>query len=148
MADIVSNAVRSRMMSGIRSANTKPETIIRSALHRRGYRFRIHRRDLPGNPDVVLPKYRSVIFVNGCFWHGHTCSSFKWPKTRAEFWRNKIGRNKLNDIKVCQALLDKGWRVAIVWECSIRGAKKDATKIIGQIETWLRCDLPFIEIPQ
>ena len=117
MADIVSRAIRSRMMSGIRSSNTKPEIVIRSALHGRGYRFRVHRRDLPGSPDVVLPKFRSVIFVNGCFWHGHACRLFKW-------------------------------RVAIVWECSIRGAKKDLNGVIEQIEVWLKGTLPFIEISE
>lgn len=148
MADIVSKAIRSRMMSGIRSSNTKPEIVIRSALHVRGYRFRLHRRDLPGSPDVVLPKFRSVIFVNGCFWHGHSCRLFKWPKTRVEFWRKKIGRNHLNDNKFRQALVDLGWRVAIVWECSIRGAQKDLNRVIEQIEVWLKGTLPFIEISE
>lgn len=148
MADIVSRAIRSRMMSGIRSSNTKPEIVIRSSLHGRGYRFRVHRRDLPGSPDVVLPKFRSVIFVNGCFWHGHACRLFKWPKTRVDFWRNKIGRNQLNDTKVREALVDLGWRVAIVWECSIRGAKKDLNGVIEQIEVWLKGTLPFIEISE
>ncbi len=90
MPDVVSRAKRGEMMSGIRGKNTKPELVIRSALHRAGYRFRLHTRSLPGKPDLVLPKYRAAIFVNGCFWHGHDCHLFKWPGTRKDFWRAKI----------------------------------------------------------
>lgn len=86
MADIVSSATRSRMMSGIRGRNTKPEIVIRSLLHRLGFRFRLHVRELPGNPDIVLPRHHAVVFVHGCFWHGHDCPLFKWPETRPDFW--------------------------------------------------------------
>lgn len=112
------------MMSGIRGKNTKPELIIRKALHARGFRYRIHCKDLPGNPDLCLPKYRAVIFVHGCFWHGHDCHLFKWPKTRPEFWEAKIGRNREVDADAEARLLAAGWRVATVWECAIKGRER------------------------
>lgn len=90
MIDIVDTATRSRMMAGIKGKNTKPEKLVRSLLHRQGFLFRLNVRELPGKPDIVLPRYRAVIFVNGCFWHGHDCFSFKWPKTRTDFWQHKI----------------------------------------------------------
>lgn len=120
MADVVPPEVRSRMMSGIRGKNTQPEWMVRRALHARGYRYRLHVRDLPGRPDIVLPKHRAVVFVHGCFWHGHDCPLFRWPKTRPEFWHGKINRNRANDDKHRSALLNAGWRVAVVWECALR----------------------------
>ena len=93
MADVVDRKTRSRMMSGIRGKNTRPELLIRKGLHARGFRFRLHDKRLPGKPDLVLPKYSAVIFVHGCFWHGHDCHLFKWPQSRREFWRKKITRN-------------------------------------------------------
>lgn len=137
MADIVDPATRSRMMSGIRGKNTKPELLIRKALHARGFRYRLH-CDLPGKPDICLPKHRAVIFVHGCFWHGHDCHLFKWPGTRPEFWRAKIGRNREVDMAVEAALLDAGWRVATVWECAIKGKeRKTLTEIIEELSSWL-----------
>ncbi|WP_354342169.1 very short patch repair endonuclease [Variovorax boronicumulans] len=124
MADVVSKAVRSRMMSGIRSRDTKPEVLLRSALHARGFRFRIHRKDLPGRPDIVLPKHRAVIQVHGCFWHGHQCQLFKYPATNPEFWRQKIGQNQVRDQRSEEALLALGWRVLTVWECATRGVER------------------------
>lgn len=98
MVDIVDVSTRSRMMAGIKNRNTKPEILIRKLLYKKGYRFRLHVKDLPGKPDIVLPKYKAVIFVNGCFWHGHkNCSLFKLPATRTEFWQEKITRNQAND---------------------------------------------------
>jgi DNA mismatch endonuclease (patch repair protein) len=120
MADIVPSDVRSRMMSGIRGKNTKPEWTVRRALHARGFRYRLHARDLPGHPDIVLPRHHAVVFVHGCFWHGHDCPLFRWPKTRPEFWRAKIDRNRANDAKHQAELQSAGWRVAIVWECALR----------------------------
>jgi DNA mismatch endonuclease (patch repair protein) len=145
MVDIVDAATRSRMMSGIRGRNTKPEILIRSLLHRRGFRFRLDARDLAGRPDIVLPRYRAVIFVHGCFWHGHTCHLFKWPQTRAEFWRDKIGRNRANDAKAQAALLDAGWRVATVWECALRGANRDIDGVLQRLIDWLHGDAPLHE---
>ena len=117
MADIVDKATRSRMMSGIRGKNTKPELLVRKALHAQGFRFRLHDKNLPGKPDIVLKKHRTVIFVHGCFWHGHDCKHFKWPKTRPEFWREKIEGNKTRDLKHQQELKELGWNVKVIWEC-------------------------------
>lgn len=120
MADIVSPEKRSDMMSGIRGKNTKPEIIVRRLLHRLGYRFRLHRKELPGKPDIVLPKWHTVIFVNGCYWHGHeNCHLFRLPKSRTEFWTNKIGSNQSRDIRNYAALGDAGWKVIVVWECAV-----------------------------
>lgn len=100
MVDIVDVSTRSRMMAGIKNRNTKPEILIRKLLHKKGFRFRLHVKDLPGKPDIVLPKYKALIFVNGCFWHGHiNCHLFKLPATRTEFWQAKITRNQANDCK-------------------------------------------------
>lgn len=145
MADIVDAATRSRMMSGIRGRNTKPERLIRSLLHRQGLRFRLHARELPGKPDMVFPRYRAVIFVHGCFWHGHDCQLFKWPATRAEFWREKIGKNRENDRHAIDALLTEGWRVCVVWECSVRGASKNLDRVIQRTVGWVRGQEQFME---
>lgn len=103
MADVVDTATRSRMMSGIRGTNTRPERHIRSLLHRQGFRFRLHARELPGRPDIVLPRCRAVVFVHGCFWHGHGCPFFRLPGTRREFWQAKMERNRANDHRAATA---------------------------------------------
>lgn len=108
-------------MSQIRGRHTKPELILRRGLHARGMRFRLHRKELPGRPDIVFPKYRAVLLVHGCFWHGHGCQMFKWPDTNAKFWQDKIHKNQERDLKNIQVLQEKGWRVLTVWECAIRG---------------------------
>lgn len=147
MVDIFDSLTRSRIMAGIKSKNTKPELLIRSLLHKRGFRFRLHVKDLPGKPDIVLPKYKAVIFVNGCFWHGHkNCHLFKLPSTRTEFWQVKILKNQINDAKSIKTLLNKNWKVCIVWGCSIRGPKKDLNKVINNISEWLLSTESFIEI--
>lgn len=138
MADVVDAATRSRMMAGIKGRNTKPEITVRSILHRQGFRFRLHARELPGKPDILLPRYHAAIFVHGCFWHGHNCPLFKMPGTREDFWRNKIDRNRENDRKAQDALLASGWRVAVVWECAIRGAGKDFDSVAQRLADWLR----------
>lgn len=121
MADIVDSITRSRMMSGIRGQHTQPELMVRRFLHARGYRFRLHRKDLPGCPDLVLPKYRLVIFVHGCFWHRHEgCSYATSPSTRKEFWQAKLLGNSLRDRKQVEQLQGLGWRVLIVWECGLK----------------------------
>ena len=108
-------------MSRIRSKNTKPERLVRQFLFANGFRFRLHDKRLPGKPDIVLPKYKTVIFVNGCFWHGHNgCRYFSVPKTRTEWWLNKIEKNKLNDDNAILKLKDGGWSVIIVWECELK----------------------------
>lgn len=147
MADTVDSSTRSRIMAAIKGRNTKPELLIRSLLHKNGFRFRLHVKDLPGKPDIVLPRYRSVIFVHGCFWHGHqNCQFFRLPATHTEFWQAKILRNQSNDSKVVKLLLASNWRVCIVWECSIMGAKKDPQKVVSTIADWLSGSQPFLEI--
>ncbi|WP_100638953.1 very short patch repair endonuclease [Marinobacter salexigens] len=138
MVDIVDQKTRSRMMSGIRGKNTKPELVIRQALHAKGFRYRLHRKDLAGRPDIVLPRYRAVIFVNGCFWHGHSCHLFKWPATRPDFWRAKIEANQARDRKNIDTLLGQGWRVFVLWECSIKGAAaKSFAPVIDDLSAWI-----------
>ncbi len=112
------------MMAGIGPANTKPEMLIRRGLHARGFRYRLHVKGLPGKPDLVFPGRRAAIFVHGCFWHGHDCALFRWPSTREEFWRSKIGGNIARDRRVTAQLLDQGWRVLNVWECALKGREK------------------------
>ncbi len=118
--DIVSPAVRSRMMSGIRGENTKPELIVRSAAHALGLRFRLHDRKLPGTPDLVFRRHRAVVFVHGCFWHRHACSLAAVPKTRTDFWTKKFDANRLRDARNRVELEGLGWRVLEIWECETR----------------------------
>ena len=139
LTDIVDSATRSRMMSGIRGRNTKPELRIRKALHARGFRYRIHQTRLPGKPDIVLPRFRAVVLVHGCFWHGHDCPLFRLPSTRTEFWRDKITRNQARDREVAIALSEAGWRCATAWECSLRGPHRlDFETMIDDVADWLR----------
>ncbi|MFQ3895492.1 very short patch repair endonuclease [Sphingobium sp. R-7] len=141
MADIVTPEVRSRMMSGIGPANTKPEMLIRRGLHSLGYRYRLHVKGLPGKPDLVFPGRHAVIFVHGCFWHGHDCGLFRWPSTREEFWRSKIAGNIARDRKVKEQLLDLGWRVLDVWECALRGkARRAIDDALAECAYWLESD--------
>lgn len=147
MADVVDPATRSRMMAGIRGKNTKPELLIRKALHARGFRYRIHCKDLPGNPDMCFPKYRAVILVHGCFWHGHDCHLFKWPKTRPEFWSTKIARNREVDSAALRRLTDSGWRSATVWECALKGKTRlPLEDVVASLERWLQSDESSLEI--
>lgn len=148
MTDVVDSKTRSRMMSGIRGKNTRPELEIRRQLHRRGFRYRLHDKKLPGKPDVVLKKYNATIFIHGCFWHRHNCHLFKWPKTRPEFWKQKITRNHENDIKVLAELRSAGWRVCIVWECSIKGPSKNVQMVSESIVRWLKTNNPMLEISE
>lgn len=135
MPDVVDAATRSRMMSGIRGTNTKPEMMIRRLLHAAGFRYRLHVRALPGCPDLVLPRYRVVIFVHGCFWHAHEgCRYFKIPQTRAPFWRAKLEGNQRRDRASVDKCLDLGWRVGVVWECATRQRDLDVT----QLADWIR----------
>jgi len=108
------------MMSRVKNADTKPEITVRKLLHRMGYRFRLHDRKLPGSPDIVLPKYKTAVFVHGCFWHGHTCSKGRRPTSRVEFWNAKLDKNVERDASVRQQLETLGWRVLVVWECQVK----------------------------
>ncbi len=146
MMDIVDKATRSRMMSGIRGKDTKPEMVIRRGLHKSGFRFRLHDKTLPGKPDLVLRKYNAVIFINGCFWHKHECRLFKWPKTRPEFWREKINKNHENDKLALEGISKLDWRICVVWECALKGKNKDLSKVIYKIATWLSGENNFLEV--
>lgn len=149
MSDVHTTEQRRRNMSAIRHQNTKPELLIRSELHKRGLRFRIHRKDLPGKPDIVLPRFNTVIFINGCFWHGHECHLFHWPKTRETFWRNKIGGNVIRDSKNSEKLLTGGYRVLTVWECAIKGKHKiDTNELTDRVSNWIKSSSRQYEIPE
>jgi len=149
VADTVSPAVRSRMMSGIRSSSTGPERLMGSWLHASGFRYRRNVATLPGKPDLVFPRYRAVILVNGCFWHGHRCHLFRWPATHAEFWKEKIGRNRRRDRRVQSELVDAGWRVLVVWECGLRAVTEvGAERLSRRISAWLRKGPRRLEIPR
>jgi DNA mismatch endonuclease (patch repair protein) len=124
MADVVDKATRSRMMSGIRGKDTIPEVLIRKALHSMGFRFRLNARDLPGCPDILLPRHRTAIFVNGCFWHAHRCRYFKKPGVNAGFWVDKLKANVSRDRRHVAELRRSGWRVIVVWECAVRSWTK------------------------
>lgn len=128
-------------MAAIRGTDTKPELILRRGLHALGLRYRLHSRKLPGKPDLVFPGRRAVIFVDGCFWHGHDCHLFKWPKTRVDFWRIKIGGNIVRDEKVRAALAADGWRVLDVWECTLKGRERQPVdNVLQQCVAFLDSD--------
>jgi DNA mismatch endonuclease (patch repair protein) len=115
-------------MSRIKGKNTKPEILVRKFLFSKGFRFRLHTKNLPGKPDIVLPKYKTVIFIHGCFWHGHEgCRYFVIPKTRSDWWKNKINTNILNDSKKKAELKHLGWKIITIWECEIKPNKKEQT---------------------
>jgi DNA mismatch endonuclease, patch repair protein len=141
MADVHDEQTRSRNMAAVKSKNTKPELLIRRILHRAGFRFRLHPKLIAGKPDIVLPRFRAAIHVNGCFWHGHGCHLFKQPGSRSEFWLDKIGRNKVRDAAHLATLQQEGWRTCTVWECALRGKQR---LTIGELESalsdWLRSD--------
>ena len=121
MADVHDKATRSYNMSRIKGKDTKPEMLVRKFLHAQGFRYRLHVKDLPGKPDIVLPKYKTVIFIHGCFWHGHNnCKYYVVPKTKTEWWLNKINRNIENDRKAINVLKKDGWRIITLWECDLK----------------------------
>ena len=146
-ADTVSSSIRSRMMASVKGKDTKPELAIRSALHRSGFRFRLHRKDLPGKPDLVFTGRNAVLFVHGCFWHGHDCHLFRWPKSRGDFWREKIVSNIERDRQQQQALAEAGWRVGIVWECALEGKTSlPFEKVTDQSALWLKSNTKSLHI--
>lgn len=135
MADRISPEHRSWNMSRIRNRDTRPEMIVRSLLHRMGYRFRLHKKDLPGKPDIVLPKYKTVIFVHGCFWHRHKgCKYAYTPKSRTEFWNTKFEKNIARDKQVRKELKKLGWKVIVVWECEVKDTEKLYKKLNRDLE--------------
>lgn len=134
------------MMSGIRSRDTKPELALRRALHAFGFRYRLHVRELPGRPDIVLPRFRTVVQVHGCFWHRHEgCRYTTSPATRAEFWDRKFAANVERDRRNHEALIGAGWRVAIIWECALK--LPGAPGVAATLADWIRSDSVSVEIP-
>ena len=147
MVDVVSKEKRSKMMSGIRYKDTKPEIKIRKVLHAKGFRYSLHNSKLPGKPDIVLPKYNAIIFINGCFWHQHNCHLFKWPSTRTEFWREKISGNKDRDKQNILKLKESSWRILTIWECAIKGKnKRSFDDVIDITSNWIKSQNKEMEI--
>jgi DNA mismatch endonuclease (patch repair protein) len=147
MTDIVDRKTRSKMMAGIRGKDTTPELIIRKGLHKAGFRYRLHDKTLPGRPDLVLLRHKAVIFVNGCFWHGHKCAIFKWPSTRTAFWRNKIRGNVERDNRNLRLCKSAGWRVLTIWECSLKGpGRLGAEATVVAASKWLVSQRPAGDI--
>lgn len=141
-------------MSRIRSGDTRPEMWLRRRLHGLGFRYRLHDKRLPGKPDLVLPKYKAVIFVNGCFWHMHQCRYFQFPESSSskdrgpEWWRAKLIGNRARDLAAQDKLRELGWRVLVLWECAIKGKDRQTeTEIMQKVTGWLRSDSHYIEIP-
>jgi len=133
MTDTVDKQTRSKMMSAVRAKNTKLEIEIRRRLFAQGFRYRLHARDLPGTPDIVLPKYSAVIFVHGCFWHYHGCSRSTIPDSRRNWWRKKLEDNRTRDAKALAELRSNGWRVVVIWECSVRKPGIDRQKALDRV---------------
>lgn len=143
MADVLTLEQRRFNMSRIRGRDTKPELTLRVGLHARGLRFRLHRKDLPGCPDLVFPCFRAVVFVHGCFWHGHDCPMFKPPATRREFWAAKIEGNRIRDARARISLEGAGWRTLVLWECALRGQSRlEFGSVLDEIVGWLHKEEP------
>lgn len=121
MADIVDASTRSMMMSRVKCKDTQQEVEIRKRLFALGFRYQLHVNNLPGKPDIVLQKYKTVIFIHGCFWHVHNCSLFRWPSSKKAFWKKKLAGNKKRNVENIEALKKLGWRILIIWECAYRG---------------------------
>ena len=137
--DVLTAAQRQLNMARVRGRDTKPEWQVRRDLHRAGFRYRLHIRALPGRPDLALPRHRTVIFVHGCFWHGHSCRAANLPATRTDFWRAKIDGNRARDVASTKALIQSGWRVFTVWECALRGrARQPLGVLVERLTAWLR----------
>lgn len=134
-------------MSGIKGQNTKPELVIRRALHARGLRYRLHVKGFPGKPDMLFAKHRAAVFVHGCFWHGHDCALFKVPSTRPEFWQQKIASNRNRDAKISQDINALGWRELVIWECAIRGPDRiGLEETVERAAAWLASRSAFGEV--
>lgn len=144
MTDVMSAEKRSALMSRIKGKNSSPELLVRRLLWRAGLRFRLHVRELPGRPDIVLPRWHVAVFVHGCFWHLHKeCRYSQLPTTRPDFWKNKLEANRERDLRNTSALLASGWRVAVVWECAVRA---DATMSVQLLQEWIRSGGTMLEV--
>jgi DNA mismatch endonuclease (patch repair protein) len=140
----MSAAKRSALMSRIRGKDTGPELLVRNELWRAGFRYRLHSKRLPGKPDLVLPKWKAVVFVHGCFWHRHGgCAYFRLPKSRPEFWDEKLRHNQERDERAIECLIDSGWRVAVVWECAVRSDPDAVGRILG---AWIKLGRNSIQL--
>lgn len=147
MVDILTPKKRSEVMANIKSKNTHGEILVRKELHKMGFRYQLHRKGIPGKPDLAFPKFRAVIFINGCFWHAHDCHLFKWPSSRPEFWREKINSNKIRDEKNYINCTELGWRILIIWECALKGkTKRPLNEVVNTTKNWLLYDTQSAEI--
>lgn len=147
MVDVVDRETRSRMMRGIAAKDTKPEVAIRKALHSAGFRYSLHSKKMTGKPDIVLSKYKALIFVNGCFWHGHNCHLFKLPSTRTEFWSKKIQSNQARDKIILGEYKKSAWKVLTIWECAIKGKHRlDFQEMIIAVSDWIKNSSQNLEI--
>jgi DNA mismatch endonuclease (patch repair protein) len=147
MSDVLTHEQRHLNMSRIGPKDTKPEMLLRRGLHAMGYRYHLHWRKLPGSPDIVFPRHKAVVFVHGCFWHGHRCHLFKLPETRADFWLKKISGNEERDKKVLEVLCAEGWRVLIVWECAVRGTQRySLEEVLQKTEEFLEGDCRVLQL--
>jgi DNA mismatch endonuclease (patch repair protein) len=147
MVDVHDPATRSRNMAAIGSRNTRAELQVRRFLHRTGFRYLLHDKRLIGRPDLVFPKHRAVILVHGCFFHGHGCRTFRWPATNAEWWRQKIQKNRMRDTSVIAGLRERGWRVLVVWECAVReGNHLRRNRRLTEIAHWIRSRTDIAEL--
>lgn len=146
--DVLSREKRSQIMASVKSSDTKPEMLVRRYLHAHGFRYGLHNRKLPGSPDIVLRKYKTVIFINGCFWHGHEgCKYYRLPKSNIEFWQTKIERNRQRDVETIEALKAKGWRVITIWECELRNIAQRGETLIQLVKD-IKGDLKSVDYTQ
>jgi len=143
--DVLSPKQRSYNMSRIRGKNTRPEIMVRKWLWANGYRYRLHRKDLPGKPDIVLPKYRAVIFVHGCFWHRHGCTFTTTPDTRRDLWYTKFEENVARDKRNIKCLLEQYWRVMVIWECSLIGKNAAPEQVVVELTDFLNSEICYTE---
>lgn len=146
--DTVDAAARSRIMASVGQKNTGAEMSLRRALHRAGLRYRLHDRSLPGSPDLIFPRFGAVVFVHGCYWHSHDCYRATVPKSRKGFWMAKFEANKLRDIRKSDELLAKGWRVAVVWECALKGKlARPPEALVSEVRRWLHSSKKRLQAP-
>lgn len=146
--DVLSREKRSQIMASVKSSDTKPEMLVRRYLHAHSFRYGLHNRKLPGSPDIVLRKYKTIIFINGCFWHGHEgCKYYRLPKSNIEFWQTKIVRNRQRDIETIEALKVKGWRVITIWECELRNIAQRGETLIQLVKD-IKGDLKSVNYTQ
>lgn len=149
MADVLTSEQRRKCMSSVRRKNTSPELVLRSILHKSGLRYRLHRKNLPGTPDIVFPRFKAVLFVHGCYWHSHGCYRSAAPKSRQEFWKKKFDQNKERDARNVDTLLGLGWRVMTVWECALKGKMSlPASEVADAIKNWLSSSEQIGELPE